>query len=175
MNGISYANQREKSRVLKIVMVNVRICILAIFIIKIQEVAMMNEEEKIKNVLDKYNKYFADTNSDVCHSIKEVWFFYQYDSKNDIYECFYQFSTAEELERIIMGEILEAVNVAIECTAEEIVFSNNKRLKMLDVDKISANYDFMDRLKELAVIIEAVHRTIHLTDEAYKVIKNILK
>lgn len=70
-----------KSRVLKIVMVNIRICILAIFIIKIQEVAMMNEEEKIKNVLDKYNKYFADTNSDVCHSIKGVWFFYQYDSK----------------------------------------------------------------------------------------------
>ena len=135
----------------------------------------MNEEEKIKNVLDKYNKYFTDTNSDVCHSIKGVLFFYQYDSKNDIYECFYQFSTAEELEKIIMGEILEAVNIAIECTAEEIVFSNNKRLKMLDVDKIPADYDFMDRLNELAVIIEAVHKTLHLTDEAYKVVHNILK
>lgn len=46
---------------------------------------------------------------------------------------------------------------------------------MLDVDKISANYNFMDRLKESAVIIETVHKTLHLTDEAYKVVKNILK
>lgn len=135
----------------------------------------MSEEKKIRGVLEAYKKYFEDTNSDVCHSIKDVWFFYQYDSKNDIYECFYQFTTAEELEKIIIGEMLESVNIALECTAEEIVFSNNSRVKMLAVDKIPIQYDLTDRIKEFAINIGAMHKTMYLVEEAYKIVESILK
>ena len=135
----------------------------------------MSKKEKIERVLDKYKKYFEDTGADVCHSIKGVWFFYQYDNKNDIYECFYKFDDAEELEKIIIGEILQTVNIAIECTAEEITFCNRKNLKMIDVDKISDDYDSNDRLKALAVNVEAIHKVMHLTDKAYKLVQSILK
>jgi len=135
----------------------------------------MNEEIKIQSVIEEYQDYLNKTNSDVCHSIKGVWFFFQYDSKNNIYECFYQFFTADELERIIIGEIIESINIALECTAEEIVFANGKRPQVIDVDSIPTNYDFADRINELAVNIQAIKKTMHLVDDAYQAMLGIMK
>lgn len=135
----------------------------------------MNEETKIQSVIEEYQDYLNKTNSDVCHSIKGVWFFFRYDSKNNIYECFYQFFTADELERIIIGEIIESINIALECTAEEIVFANGKRPQVIDVDSILINYDFADRINELAVNIQAIKKTMHLVDDAYQAMLGIMK
>lgn len=135
----------------------------------------MNEDKKIQSVIEEYQDYLNKTNSDVCHSIKGVWFFFQYDSKNNIYECFYKFSTAEELEKIIIGEIIESINIALECTAEEIVFANRNRLQVIDVGSIPNDYDFLDRVNELAVNIQAIKKTMHLVDDVYQAMLGIMK
>ena len=130
----------------------------------------MSEAKKIQAVIEEYKQYLDKTKYDVCRSNKGVWFFFEYDSKNDIYECFYRFSTAEELEQIIIGELIESINIALECMAEEIVFANRKKSQIVNVDYISDNYDFNDRINELAVNIEAIKNTIHLVNDVYEAI-----
>ena len=134
----------------------------------------MNKDKKIQSVIEQYKTYIDTSNSDICHSVKGVWFYYTYDSKNSIYESFYQFSTAEELEKIITGEIIDTINIAIECTAEEIVYVNNKQMTV-DVDIIPIEYDFSDRLKELYNNINAVNNTLYLIEEACKAIHSIVE
>lgn len=134
----------------------------------------MNEDEKIQSVIEQYKAYIDTSNSDICHSIKGVWFYYTYDSKNSIYESFYQFSTSEELEKIIIGEIIDTINIAIECTAEEIVYANNKQVAV-DVDIIPMKYDFSGRLKELYTNINAVNNTLYLFEEACKAVHSIVE
>lgn len=134
----------------------------------------MNEDEKIQSVIEQYKAYIDTSNSDICHSIKGVWFYYTYDSKNSIYESFYQFSTSEELEKIIIGEIIDTINIAIEYTAEEIVYANNKQVAV-DVDIIPMKYDFSGRLKELYTNINAVNNTLYLIEEACKAVHSIVE
>lgn len=134
----------------------------------------MNEDEKIQSVIEQYKAYIDTSGSDICHSIKGVWFYYTYDSKNSIYKSFYQFSTSEELEKIIIGEIIDTINIAIECTAEEIVYVNNKKVAV-DVDIIPTKYDFSDRLKELYTNINAVNNTLYLIEEACKAVHSIVE
>lgn len=134
----------------------------------------MNEDEKIQSVIEQYKAYIDTSSSDICHSIKGVWFYYTYDSKNSIYESFYQFSTSEELEKIIIGEIIDTINIAIECTAEEIVYANNKQVAV-DVDIIPMKYDFSGRLKELYTNINAVNNTLYLFEEACKAVHSIVE
>lgn len=135
----------------------------------------MSEDKKIEYVLEKYKEYFNNSNSDVCHSNKGIWFFYQYDSKNDIYESFYQFTTAKELEKIIIGEIIETINIALECTAEAIVFANNEPHKIIKVDDIPTDYDFSERVNKLAVNVKAVKQTMHLVEDAYQAILSLIQ
>lgn len=80
----------------------------------------MTEDEKIKKVIAKYDSFFENTDSDVGHTKKGVWFFYEYDKGHDYYTSFFRFETAEELERIIAEVLIEEFNILIEITAENI-------------------------------------------------------
>ena len=128
----------------------------------------MTENEKIELVIEEYKEYLNNSNSDICHSIKGVWFIYLYDDVHDIYECFYEFHTADELRKIIVGEIIDNVNIAIESTAEEIVSANIKKLKMIDVDKIPENYDLQGIINDFMVNVNAIKKTMNLIENACK-------
>lgn len=80
----------------------------------------MTEDEKIKMTIAKYQKFFESTDSDVGHTKKGVWFFYEYDEKYNCYSSFFRFKTAEELEQIIAEVLVEEFNMLIEITAENI-------------------------------------------------------
>lgn len=58
--------------------------------------------------------------SDVGHTKKGVWFFYEYDEEHDYYTSFFRFETAEELEQLIAEVLAEEFNTLIEITAENI-------------------------------------------------------
>ena len=125
----------------------------------------MGEDKKIEKILEEYKDYLDKTNYDVCRSIKGKWFFFQYGEKNDDYECFYSFSNAEELEQIILGELIEDINIALECSAEEIVFASKNRIRAVNVEHIITNYNIADRMEELAENLKSLKNTIHLVDE----------
>lgn len=80
----------------------------------------MTEDEKIKEVIAKYDSFFENTVSDVGHTKKGVWFFYEYDEKHDYYTSFFRFETAEELEQIIAEVLAEEFNILIEITVENV-------------------------------------------------------
>ena len=86
----------------------------------------MTEDEKIKEVIAKYDSFFENTVSDVGHTKKGVWFFYEYDEEHDYYTSFFRFETAEELEQIIAEVLAEEFNILIEITAENIFHEINE-------------------------------------------------
>lgn len=80
----------------------------------------MNEEQKIEKVLEQYKNYFDTTTADVTTSIKGKRFFYLTDVvSGDIYKL-EEFSTAEELERIILQDLISRTHMAISNLNEEI-------------------------------------------------------
>lgn len=80
----------------------------------------MKEEEKINQLLKKHRHFFETTTADVAQSIKGKHMFYLVDSRNGEYYSFKTFSTADELEKIILHEIADNMNTAIEVTIENL-------------------------------------------------------
>lgn len=80
----------------------------------------MTEDEKIKRVIARYDSFFRSTISDVGHTKKGVWFFYEYDEEHDYYNSFFRFETAEELIQIIAEVAAEDINIMLEMAAENI-------------------------------------------------------
>ena len=80
----------------------------------------MSEDEKIRKVIEKYSNFFKDYSADVGQTVNGAWFFLEYDSKHDDYYCFTRFSTAEELENLIIGLVADDVNCQLETTVDSI-------------------------------------------------------
>ena len=80
----------------------------------------MTEDEKIRKVIERYEGFFQNTISDVAQTKKGVWIFFEYDAEHEYYNSFFQFSTAGELEQIIVEVLADEVNILIETTAENI-------------------------------------------------------
>ena len=80
----------------------------------------MNEEQKSEKILEQYKNYFNTTTADVTTSIKGKRFFFLTDIvSGDIYKL-EEFSTAEELERIILQDLISRTHMAISNLNEEI-------------------------------------------------------
>ena len=131
----------------------------------------MTEDEKIESVIKEYRSYLDNSNYDICHSIKGVWFFYLYDDVHNIYESFYKFITADELTHIITGEIINNVNMAVECTAEEIISANSKKCRSVNIDVIPNKYDLHDVIQDFMINIKAINQTMSLIENACKGVK----
>ena len=66
------------------------------------------------------------------------------------------------------------MNIAIECTAEEIVFENNRDLKSMELDIVHTEYDFTSRINKFIATMKAINRTKYLVDEAYQAINDLV-
>ena len=80
----------------------------------------MNENEKIKKLVEEYKGLFEVTDMDVAESMKGQWFFSRYDKENDYYDVFVRFETAKELAEIILGELAMDIFVTIDCEPEDV-------------------------------------------------------
>lgn len=85
----------------------------------------MTEEEKIKEIIARYDSFFKYTVADVGHTKKGVWFFYEYDEEHDYYDSFFRFETAEKLMQLIAEVAVENVNIMLETAAENIFHGIN--------------------------------------------------
>lgn len=131
----------------------------------------MNEEEKINQILEQYHQYFQTTTADVAHSIKGEHIFYIVDRLNGEYYSFQIFSTAEQLEKIILYEIADNLNQAIEVGIENL----DAEIKEYNVSR-SCCENHEDAVNHLANSLDAIYKeynrwrdtVIHSLDDLMK-------
>ena len=79
----------------------------------------MNENEKIKKLLEEHKALLEVTDMDVAESVKGQWFFSRYNKENDFYEVLIRFETAKELAEIIAGELAMDLLATVDSAPEE--------------------------------------------------------
>lgn len=79
----------------------------------------MNENEKIKKLLEEHKALFEVTDMDVAESMKGQWFFSRYNKEIDFYEVLVRFTTAKELAEIIAGELATDLLATVDSAPEE--------------------------------------------------------
>ena len=134
----------------------------------------MAEDEKIRKMIAKYQNFFSESISDVGRTEKGVWIFYEYDEENDCYNSFFRFSTAEELERIIIGIMSQEMNVLIESTAENI----QQRLERIDInDAVFSCYDrcIPKLLKNVEILNDEYQKSAKRLNVIFRCLSGILR
>ena len=85
----------------------------------------MNENEKIKKILEDHKALFEATNMDVAESMKGQWYFTRYQAEYDYYDCIIRFKTAKELAEIILGELAVDLFITIDSEPEKVQTFDN--------------------------------------------------
>lgn len=137
--------------------------------------AEADEAGKIMAVADKYSDYFNEWHSDIAIGRKGPNFFYVYNDQYHYFEVFEEFSTAEELERLIIGtmaENMEAFNaVALENT--------QKMFEDLDINENVGNYDpdfhIYKLLRQMEIMTGQLERWSELMAGTYRSFANVCK
>ena len=65
----------------------------------------MDENQKIKQLLEKHKALFELTDMDIAQSLKGEWFYSRYNKEMDYYDALVHFNTAKELAEIMLGEM----------------------------------------------------------------------
>ena len=136
----------------------------------------MTEDEKIRKVIAKYEHFFENTISDVGHTKKEVWFFYEYDEKYKCYKSFFRFETADELEQIIIGVIANELNILIKIIGENVhheIEGNETEIN----DITESYYDFCipELLKNIKVLNREFQKSAERLDVIFQSLSGVLR
>lgn len=137
--------------------------------------AKEDEVSKIMAVAEKYSDYFNEWHSDIAMGRKGPNFFYVYDDKHHYFEVFEEFTTAEELEKLIIGtmaENMEAFNaVALENT--------QKMFDDLDINENVGNYDpefhIYKLLRQMEIMTGQLEHWSELMAGTYRSFANVCK
>lgn len=130
----------------------------------------MSEEEKIEEVIKEYKAYFDYSDADVGCTRKGVWLFYRYDVEHDGFISFNRFSTAEELRGIIVTELLDDVNCAIEATAESL----GSKDYMEEINNMLDSYDFEGKAIELLYNLAVINNRISEYGGVFKALHGLV-
>lgn len=112
----------------------------------------MTEENKIETLLRQYNPFFEATTADITVSIKGRRFFFFTDSESGLLYSIAEFTTAEELEQILLHEMANELNMAIENSIEEI----NEHINYKNISFTTCA--FGTAIKHLADTVEVIHK-----------------
>lgn len=115
---------------------------------------IMNEDKKIENLLEEYKDFFDTSTADISKTAKGRRFFFYTDSKcGDLY-CLAEFTTADELEKIILHEMADKINMTFENIVEEI----NYEINYTNVSYSSC--DLGEAVNRLAISLEKIQKEI---------------
>lgn len=112
----------------------------------------MREEMKIQEIIEKYQDYIQSSCADITKSIKGKRFFYLTDEKSGELYSLVEFDTAEELERIILHEMADDLNLVIEVGIENL----NRELNEKNVSYASC--EFGNAIEHLASSLEIIQK-----------------
>lgn len=130
----------------------------------------MSEDEKIKELIKKYKGYFENSNADVCHTYKGKWFFFRFELKYKNFECFIQFDTAEQLKNIVLGEIVNDINLLIEVAADTIAHEYDYE----DINDVASSCDYKGNVNKLSYNLEVLTKSTHMIEDVFKALSSIL-
>lgn len=110
----------------------------------------MNEQQKIEKILERYKDFFETTTADISLSHKGRRFFFLTDRKcGDLYGLA-EFTTADELERLILIEMVDQITMRLETFTEDM----SDEVKRLDVSYSA--FDFNKVLIELHALLSVI-------------------
>lgn len=131
----------------------------------------MTEKEKVLQVIEKYREFFdGEDGIDVAISAKGEFFFYSYAKEFTYFDYFIKFHTAEELERIIIGNMVNDVNCIVEPLIDELEMQT-RQIDSLDTEA----YDFRDEVMKLSEHLASVERVLTKNNEVFRILFRGLK
>lgn len=131
------------------------------------------ENERIRQVITKYDGYFKHSRADVGHTEKNIWFFYEYDEEHSYYDSFIRFRTAKDLERLIAGLIADDLNVLIETAVE----NADCALQEFDMNEaVEKDYDacIPELLRNMEVLNRECQNNMGKLEVIFKALSGIL-
>ncbi len=112
----------------------------------------MNEEQKIEKILEEYKNFFETTTADVAKSAKGRRFFFLVDRIcADLY-CLAEFTTADELEQIILHEMADQINMKLQNVMDDM----NHEINYIDVSY--SRCDFSEAVSQLAITLDIIQK-----------------
>lgn len=111
----------------------------------------MREVEEIERMIDEYKELFAATDMDICRSLKGKYYFFRFSKRCKTYDCYTEFETAEELLKIIIGELAMDISYLLE---KDIHFPARLHYDLTDFMEQKINYD--DEIHSLAKFIDVL-------------------
>jgi len=116
----------------------------------------MTEREKVEAVIEKYKDMFAgEDGMDVAVSVKGDFFFYTFSQEYNYYDHFVKFKTAEELEKLIIGNLANDVNCILEPLADELEMQS-RNVK----EAMTEEVDFTDEVVKLSMHLASLERAL---------------
>lgn len=135
----------------------------------------MAENIEINALLEKYKNLFENLpHVDITQTAKGRWFFLEYDVEYNRYHSFCEFTTAEELKRLIAGIMADDVNALL-----EVVLSDASQ--SLENADLSADFELKDYseclpqlIENLKLLRESQERCAGLLNRVAKAIEYVL-
>ncbi len=118
---------------------------------KTAEMKRMLEAEKIEEMIEQYKELFQATDMDICRSLKGKWYFFRFSKKCKSYDCYTEFETAEELLKLIIGELAMDITHLLN---KDVHFPARLHCDLTDFMEQKINYD--DEIHSLAKFIDVL-------------------
>ena len=138
---------------------------------------MAEEDEvaRIKAVAEKYSDYWNEWHSDIAMGRKGPNFFYVYNDQYRYFEVFEEFSTAEELEKLIIGTMAENME-----TFNAVALENTQKMfENLDINENVGSYDpdfhIYKLLRQMEIMTGQLEHWSELVAGTYRSFANVCK
>ena len=134
-----------------------------------------DEVSKIMAVAEKYSDYFNEWHSDIAIGRKGPNFFYVYNDQYRYFEVFEEFSTAEELEKLIIGTMAENME-----TFNAVALENTQKMfENLDINENVGSYDpdfhIYKLLRQMEIMTGQLEHWAEMVSATYRSLANVCK
>jgi hypothetical protein len=138
----------------------------------------MAEEDEVSRIMavaEKYSDYFNEWHSDIAMGRKGPNFFYVYNDQYRYFEVFEEFSTAEELEKLIIGTMAENME-----TFNAVALENTQKMfENLDINENVGSYDpdfhIYKLLRQMEIMTGQLEHWSELVAGTYRSFANVCK
>lgn len=131
------------------------------------------ENERIRQIITKYEGYFRNSRADVGYTEKNIWFFYEYDEEHRCYDSFIRFHTAEDLERLIAGLIADDLNILLETAVENADYALQE-FDMSEAVEKDYNACIPDLLRNMKILNDECQKNMGKLEVIFKALSGIL-
>ena len=138
----------------------------------------MAEEDEVSRIMavaEKYSDYWNEWHSDIAMGRKGPNFFYVYNDQYRYFEVFEEFSTAEELEKLIIGTMAENME-----TFNAVALENTQKMfENLDINENVGSYDpdfhIYKLLRQMEIMTGQLEHWSELVAGTYRSFANVCK